>query len=293
MATAKASTDAFVQSPHKDFIQSPNKERDDEAGPTWTYTLTRQAVFIAQFTRAYPPWGYPSIAAARDAYDEVFLRFRRIWENGAVDGESFTKYGASTNLDSGTQPDLTGYTASTETLTTDTSSAIVIHIVFTGPSLPDIYCDDTYDQPHTFSQYLADCIAIYDDKIAAWDAASPTDEGWTYDTSGAIVDDGEDHSGYIEVAAETSAHISAGGYSDAVKIEIGATKWKFISSPSIGLKYFYTENRYINGALVSDNTFEPIDDGDVFSVLPDTTGTVQDDLTFVSLLHGKASSQPP
>jgi len=298
MATFTIPFGAFTESPKKAFVQSPHKARE-ESGVSWTYTRTRVGLLVACHTRPYPSWGYYSGAASRTVFDEVFLRQRRVWDNGAVEGGEYDHFGDFTNITSGTPPDISAYTSSSETLTTDNSSTIVVDISFTGSGLPTITAQDIWDMPYTYAQFKDDIEDLYTSKFTAWEAAAPTDEFWKYDTDGSAIDDsGHTHHGGLGFAGVNWEDLFVSpGFSLALRMQIFASKVKQESSPSIGVRYRVTESHYIAGSLDSTVIREPIDDGEVYVVEPDIAGAAPNGSSSshsdVGLIISLAASQPP
>lgn len=71
MATIKVAFDSFKQSTAKDFIQSPNKERDGSV-VDWTIGTNQAVCEVAHFRAYFIP--NPSYFAARGAFDVFFCR---------------------------------------------------------------------------------------------------------------------------------------------------------------------------------------------------------------------------
>jgi len=256
MPTIKVPFGAFTESPHKAFIQSPHKARE-ESHTDWSHSSTRRGIFVACHTRIEP--GYSVLAAARDVFDEVFLRQRRVWQNGAVEGGEYDHYGAYTDLTSGTPPDISTYTSSSETLTTDNSSTIVVDLVFTGTGLPNITAQDIWDTPYTYSDFKSDVETLYNAKFGAWSAAAPSNEFWKYDTDGSMIDDSAhtQHAGLGQAGVNWENLFVSPGFSMALRLQIYATKWTEDSSPQIDIRYRLIEEHYLAGSLDSTVIREP------------------------------------
>lgn len=171
MATIKVAFDAFAQSAKKEFVQSPNKERND-SHVDWTYGTNTAFVHVGHTKYGEFPSDVPG-AYTRDAATQATFLIRRYTVTNTDD----PTYGGATSIeylrtyarDSGTVTNTTtgtanefyaGYTLVSETLSQDDESGVLYTISYTNGT-NTLTQTLSYESPYTNAAVFSDLADLW------------------------------------------------------------------------------------------------------------------------------------
>ncbi len=297
------STDAYIQSPGREFDQSPGRERK-ESGGFLDYVFENRGTFRASHGRARHV-GYPPGAAARCPHGEVFMRKRRKIENtndptygGATDMEYIEAQWRRTDgsvgpnsgdvLIPGPASDQSGnpfYTTISAGVTSDSSGAIVYTTVRTD-GVNTFTLTETYDEPYSYDDFVADLEAIVVAQYSTWEGgADNVFEAWCYNAAGSVVSgDWSDGShgawtgGWGSWMARNAAAETPPISDNGPLVNLGWSAWRgrIVTTPTLTAPMTVKVDRLNFGDEASDDPPEvtvreikPLDDSESFIIAPD------------------------